>query len=108
MWHSCTLLFIHFFFFSSRRRHTRCSRDWSSDVCSSDLPISRRTTTCAHATTQTTNAVPMAQLGIIHTLHPLRAWSAAKRRRSESNRRIEVLQTSALPLCYGAVGLENA
>src|SRR2546429_8240320 len=28
---------ITFFFFSSRRRHTRCSRDWSSDVCSSDL-----------------------------------------------------------------------
>src|SRR5690606_5693016 len=26
------------FFFSSRRRHTRFSRDWSSDVCSSDLP----------------------------------------------------------------------
>src|SRR5256884_471264 len=30
-----------FFFFSSRRRHTRCSRDWSSDVCSSDLQITR-------------------------------------------------------------------
>src|SRR5436305_4587293 len=28
---------IFFFFFSSRRRHTRCGRDWSSDVCSSDL-----------------------------------------------------------------------
>src|SRR5690349_25105323 len=27
----------HFFFFSSRRRHTRSLRDWSSDVCSSDL-----------------------------------------------------------------------
>src|SRR2546429_536903 len=27
------------FFFSSRRRHTRCSRDWSSDVCSSDLSV---------------------------------------------------------------------
>src|SRR5207245_4500482 len=27
------------FFFSSRRRHTRCYRDWSSDVCSSDLNI---------------------------------------------------------------------
>src|SRR5690606_41026605 len=26
-----------YFFFSSRRRHTRFSRDWSSDVCSSDL-----------------------------------------------------------------------
>src|SRR2546429_1620765 len=32
------------FFFSSRRRHTRCSGDWSSDVCSSDLVlgVSRR------------------------------------------------------------------
>src|SRR5436309_13806615 len=27
------------FFFSSRRRHTRFSRDWSSDVCSSDLTM---------------------------------------------------------------------
>src|SRR5207249_8759293 len=35
------------FFFSSRRRHTRSKRDWSSDVCSSDLRLglagSRRT-----------------------------------------------------------------
>src|SRR2546422_4380927 len=30
---------LSFFFFSSRRRHTRCSRDWSSDVCSSDLAL---------------------------------------------------------------------
>src|SRR5690606_41065006 len=29
------------FFFSSRRRHTRFSRDWSSDVCSSDLIIEK-------------------------------------------------------------------
>src|SRR5947199_7141205 len=29
--------FCSFFFFSSRRRHTRCLSDWSSDVCSSDL-----------------------------------------------------------------------
>src|SRR5438105_6383782 len=28
-----------FFFFSSRRRHTRSTRDWSSDVCSSDLAL---------------------------------------------------------------------
>src|SRR5258705_11502084 len=27
------------FFFSSRRRHTRCLSDWSSDVCSSDLEL---------------------------------------------------------------------
>src|SRR5437660_6748655 len=31
------LFFFFFFFFSSRRRHTRWPRDWSSDVCSSDL-----------------------------------------------------------------------
>src|SRR5206468_9888943 len=30
-----------FFFFSSRRRHTRSDRDWSSDVCSSDLFVAR-------------------------------------------------------------------
>src|SRR6266508_4982669 len=29
--------YMFFFFFSSRRRHTRWPRDWSSDVCSSDL-----------------------------------------------------------------------
>src|SRR5437868_14514684 len=30
------------FFFSSRRRHTRSKRDWSSDVCSSDLAIAHK------------------------------------------------------------------
>src|SRR5256885_8514644 len=30
-----------YFFFSSRRRHTRLQGDWSSDVCSSDLPVVR-------------------------------------------------------------------
>src|SRR4051794_41813724 len=33
MWLFCLI----FFFFSSRRRHTRWTGDWSSDVCSSDL-----------------------------------------------------------------------
>src|SRR2546426_12647809 len=31
-----------FFFFSSRRRHTRLQGDWSSDVCSSDLAVFTR------------------------------------------------------------------
>src|SRR5207249_9574719 len=35
------------FFFSSRRRHTISKRDWSSDVCSSDLPV-----TVTHGTNQ--------------------------------------------------------
>src|SRR3989449_8419143 len=37
VWFWVSVVLICFFFFSSRRRHTRCSRDWSSDVCSSDL-----------------------------------------------------------------------
>src|SRR5690606_40512254 len=66
-----------FFFFSSRRRHTRFSRDWSSDVCSSDLhakSISRA------ATIGQTTAIDKAQsasgpshgVGIAHpTRRPL-------------------------------------
>src|SRR5262245_42258900 len=33
----CLRVYVSCFFFSSRRRHTRCLSDWSSDVCSSDL-----------------------------------------------------------------------
>src|SRR5438105_15316832 len=38
-----------FFFFSSRRRHTRSTRDWSSDVCSSDL-MSASSCWCSRST----------------------------------------------------------
>src|SRR6266498_3501584 len=41
--------FFVFFFFSSRRRHTRCGRDWSSDVCSSDLTPSTSSVTATPA-----------------------------------------------------------
>src|SRR5690606_40178671 len=39
-----------YFFFSSRRRHTRFSRDWSSDVCSSDLHFKGRKRTSGNPT----------------------------------------------------------
>src|SRR5690349_21975639 len=39
MYYTLEFFFFFFFFFSSRRRHTRSLRDWSSDVCSSDLGI---------------------------------------------------------------------
>src|SRR2546421_5892672 len=43
LWRHClsviVCLYLCFFFFSSRRRHTRSDRDWSSDVCSSDLVL---------------------------------------------------------------------
>src|SRR5256885_3589089 len=39
VWTMCRVHVL-FFFFSSRRRHTRLQGDWSSDVCSSDLQLS--------------------------------------------------------------------
>src|SRR5690606_38920186 len=52
---------LRIFFFSSRRRHTRFSRDWSSDVCSSDLPpLARvRRSRLAFAVAATVAAVPV-------------------------------------------------
>src|ERR1035438_10839251 len=48
---------VHGFFFSSRRRHTRCLSDWSSDVCSSDLcsPTWRATTRCRSSASTTSS-----------------------------------------------------
>src|SRR5690349_24938193 len=45
MYFMLKFLLVIYFFFSSRRRHTRSLRDWSSDVCSSDLVHRGRTLT---------------------------------------------------------------
>src|SRR2546426_9388462 len=42
-----------FFFFSSRRRHTRLQGDWSSDVCSSDLSWTPSIRTSTHGSDST-------------------------------------------------------
>src|SRR5215831_13155490 len=54
------ICFILFFFFSSRRRHTRCLSDWSSDVCSSDLKAIALDNTLAE---------PHTSLGYLETLY---------------------------------------
>src|SRR5206468_9934342 len=48
------IVLLLFFFFSSRRRHTRSDRDWSSDVCSSDLLRACRRAARLFAATWTT------------------------------------------------------
>src|SRR5438309_3262982 len=53
-----------FFFFSSRRRHTRWNCDWSSDVCSSDLPFRVRHTLLAWAQKEYKNLVRMGDAGV--------------------------------------------
>src|SRR5690606_41088050 len=72
------------FFFSSRRRHTRFSRDWSSDVCSSDLGEAEARFAAAAA-----SEPPLDLLQYGHARHDPRA----RRRR----RRLAVL--AALALC---------
>src|SRR5699024_11926624 len=47
-----------FFFFSSRRRHTRSKRDWSSDVCSSDLDAEVGSSSSAEAITADDSVAP--------------------------------------------------
>src|SRR5690348_4696268 len=54
------------FFFSSRRRHTRWTGDWSSDVCSSDLPTDP--TTCATPTGTITVTAPAPAAGIGYSI----------------------------------------
>src|SRR5687768_18599493 len=75
------------FFFSSRRRHTRCSRDWSSDVCSSDLTSrarSSRTTShraCEEKRTATrTAASPSTKRTRTHTAAPSPPLRSEERR----------------------------
>src|SRR5207245_5175065 len=51
----CYYLLI-IFFFSSRRRHTRCYRDWSSDVCSSDLRVFLNSSSSRHKTSKKARA----------------------------------------------------
>src|SRR5256885_9934334 len=62
---------VQFFFFSSRRRHTRLQGDWSSDVCSSDLPKTTppsgmtRTTGIAIGTGITPTSITTACLSLL-------------------------------------------
>src|SRR5690606_39732884 len=83
---------ISFFFFSSRRRHTRFSRDWSSDVCSSDLQ--RRIIIPLLFTSKTPDsrsAPDRPEIG-----------STAQQRMSDGGRRLRQLlteQVTGKPLC---------
>src|SRR5262249_59525319 len=74
------------FFFSSRRRHTRLVSDWSSDVCSSDLGIARKTplapayaTILAQASKRISRGAP-SRPGVISTRAPIQTRRSEERR----------------------------
>src|SRR5437868_15430069 len=79
------------FFFSSRRRHTRSKRDWSSDVCSSDLADLIREDTFFY---EGNTHLPMEQHAAVGNFDPdnkLTLWSSTQtphyvHRRSEERR----------------------
>src|SRR2546429_3069703 len=56
------------FFFSSRRRHTRCSRDWSSDVCSSDLACGTSTLHALTPNTRADSSITHSDAGVLSTV----------------------------------------
>src|SRR4030042_2700522 len=73
-----TISFVHFFFFfSSRRRHTRCSRDWSSDVCSSDLCVGGGGTIGALSRFCVTTTVPLLWFRAICSIVPWRRCASS-------------------------------
>src|SRR2546430_13515957 len=69
--------YVYFFFFSSRRRHTRFDCDWSSDVCSSDLP---------EPSTQDSEAIPEPAIPPLVPVNEVTAPSSDLSERSEERR----------------------
>src|SRR2546421_8793957 len=69
------------FFFSSRRRHTRSDRDWSSDVCSSDLPARNGRWSYLHCNFPNHRAAALGVLGVPEdreaVARAVAAWNAA-------------------------------
>src|SRR2546422_1313004 len=83
------------FFFSSRRRHTRCSRDWSSDVCSSDLTANRTHVSSGSPTiTNRHSAAPVTE-----TTHTNGTRNGRGRSRSRSEEHTSELQSRLHLVC---------
>src|SRR5438874_13761423 len=74
------------FFFSSRRRHTRSLRDWSSDVCSSDLDGIFRPTPASGRKMPSRSERTLARVGGSRSLISLRCGPRAVSARSEERR----------------------
>src|SRR5574337_1784721 len=97
-----------FFFFSSRRRHTRLSRDWSSDVCSSDLIPAMAdadqlvTTVCAPCHGADGNGVVagvprLAGLQAVYISKQLKDYLSGKRRNETMSMVVASLDESDVP-----------
>src|SRR2546427_3204782 len=75
-----------FFFFSSRRRHTRFDCDWSSDVCSSDLNSRRALLHILQDSHQDKRKLEASRKAMIHIMGDLRETTAEMQRREQELR----------------------
>src|SRR2546427_12087825 len=75
-----------FFFFSSRRRHTRFDCDWSSDVCSSDLNSRRALLHILQDSHQDKRKLENSRKAMIHIMGDLRETTAEMQRREQELR----------------------
>src|SRR5437899_12978639 len=89
-----------FFFFSSRRRHTRCLSDWSSDVCSSDLPAVAASLEEAGDELLTFYAFPASQWLSLRTTNAIERLQLEFRRRVKTQG-AQPSETAALRLLFG-------
>src|SRR5690606_11359392 len=93
------------FFFSSRRRHTRFSRDWSSDVCSSDLLVRNFGIEVVDVRTKRVDLPPQNSASIYERMKTdrqreaaefrARGEEAARRIRAEADRQAAVMKAEA-------------
>src|SRR5256885_9117101 len=93
-----------FFFFSSRRRHTRLQGDWSSDVCSSDLLSGRKT---RRPEKRARPAGGGRRDEPLHPMYALRALRPGDRWRDGADRKSTRLNSSHLVISYAVFCLKK-
>src|SRR5437868_7228080 len=107
------LLFLRSFFFSSRRRHTRSKRDWSSDVCSSDLggfilPNARVDVLLSRRQKNATSGKDVITSEIIlQNVRVLAIDQAPREKDGQNSDRKSVVQGKSVELCSSVVTQTN-
>src|SRR5256886_8797415 len=104
---------MYFFFFSSRRRHTRFDCDWSSDVCSSDLTV-RNAVRCGVGCKQVEFTIPerahgrhVGELVRVVERAPVSDWVKERAVRAFQDRKSTRLNSSHSQISYAVFCLKK-